>query len=82
MDNSESDRRMFCLPAWKNYGTNWDCELAIAYYIGSVMHGDVYDYDVAGKIDGVFELFFPDRGMTMDKVTAKMNGTGFSWLDW
>lgn len=80
-NNSDSDKRVFCLLSYKMYGTNWESELVNAYFIGKTINGDVYDYDLTEKVNAVYALFFPGSGLTLEKVQEKQTH-GFGWLDW
>ena len=73
--------RIYSLFAYKYYGTNWESELYNAYYIGSVLYGDVFDYNVEEKINAVLELFYPDTGLDYDSLIEKQS-PGTVKLDW
>ncbi len=80
-NNSVADERIFSLFIWKYYGTNWESELMNAYFIGSVLDPDIFDYDIDDKMDEVLELFYPNTDMTVDDIIRdQSHGTG--WLDW
>ena len=72
---------IYSLFAYKYYGTNWESELYNAYYIGSVLYGDVFDYNVKDKINSVLELFYPDTGLNYDSLAQKQS-PGTVKLDW
>ena len=72
---------IYSLLAYKYYGTNWESELYNAYYLGSVLYGDIFDYDVKEKINSVLELFYPDTGLDYDKL-ADYQKPGTVKLDW
>lgn len=72
---------IYSLFAYKYYGTNWESELYNAYYIGSLLHPDIYKYDVTEKVNMVLNLFYPDTGLNCAKLTEKQQ-PGLVKLDW
>lgn len=66
---------------YKYYGTNWETEIINAFYIGSVLNPEVYDYDMAEKADGILALFFPGSAITyQDLMEGQTPGCGQA--DW
>lgn len=77
------DDNIYSLYTYKFYGTNWESELLNAYYVGHVLHPEVYGGDAEFKqsINDVLDLFFPDSGLNFDRM-AELQGPGAMKLDW
>ena len=75
--------RIYSLYAYKFYGTNWETELMNAYYIGSLLHPEVYGNMAQAEINInlVLDLFYPDHDLTADLLNEKQ-GPGAVKLDW
>lgn len=76
-----SDGNVYSTFVFKYYGTNWEAELINAYYIGSVLDPEVYDFDFREKVNLILDLFFPGSDLDYD---ALMEGQspGCVKLDW
>lgn len=66
---------------YKYYGTNWETEMINAFYIGSVLNPDVYDFDMEDKADEILALFFPGSDVTFHDVMEKQT-PGCGQADW
>lgn len=66
---------------FKYYGTNWEAELINAYYMGSVLDPEVYDFDFREKVDQILDLFFPGSDLDYGKLMEGQS-PGCAKLDW
>lgn len=66
---------------FKYYGTNWEAELINAYYIGSILDPETYDYDFEDKVNQILDLFFPDSDISYDDI-VQYHTNCFQHLDW
>jgi len=63
---------------YKCYGTNWDNQLINAYYVASIMNGDLYSWSFQDKANEVLHLFYPDTAMTYQDIANGQTGDGCS----
>jgi iron complex transport system substrate-binding protein len=63
---------------YKCYGTNWDNQLVNAYYVASIMNGELYSWNFEDKANQIIELFYPGTAMTYSDIVAGQSGSGCS----
>lgn len=63
---------------YKCYGTNWENQLINAYYIASVVNGQLYDWDFEDKANEIIQLFFPGTALTYSAIATTQSGAGCS----
>jgi iron complex transport system substrate-binding protein len=63
---------------YKCYGTNWDNQLVNAYYVASIMNGELYSWNFEDKANQIIELFYPGTAMTYSNIVAGQSGSGCS----
>jgi iron complex transport system substrate-binding protein len=63
---------------YKCYGTNWDNQLVNAYYVASIMNGELYSWNFEDKANEVVELFYQETAMTYSDIVAGQSGSGCS----
>ena len=66
---------------YKYYGTNWETEIINAFYIGTVLNPEVYDYDMEDKANEILALFFPGSDVTYQDL-LDMQSPGCGQVDW
>ncbi len=66
---------------YKYYGTNWETEIINAFYIGTVLDPEVYDYDMEDKANEILALFFPGSDVTYQDL-LDMQSPGCGQVDW
>jgi iron complex transport system substrate-binding protein len=66
---------------YKYYGTNWETEIINAFYIGSVLNPEVYDYDMEEKANEILGLFFPGSAITYEDLMERQS-PGCGPADW
>ena len=78
-----TDGNIHSLYSYKFYGTNWEAELMNAFYIGHLLHPEIYGdgTECRANVDSVLELFYPDQGIDAEKL-ASMQGPGAGQLAW
>ena len=77
------DGNIYSLYSYKFYGTNWESELMNAYYIGHVLHPEVYgnDAECKAQINSILELFYPDSAIDANYLAYKQS-PGAGELNW
>lgn len=63
---------------YKCYGTNWDNQLVNAYYVASIMNGDLYSWNFEDKANQILKLFYPDTTMAYLDIANGQTGNGCS----
>ena len=63
---------------YKCYGTNWDNQLVNAYYVASIMNGELYSWNFEDKANQIIELFYPGTAMTYSDIVDGQSGSGCS----
>jgi iron complex transport system substrate-binding protein len=63
---------------YKCYGTNWDNQLVNAYYVASIMNGELYSWNFEDKANQIIELFYPSTAMTYSDIVDGQSGSGCS----
>jgi iron complex transport system substrate-binding protein len=53
---------------YKCYGTNWENQLVNAYYVASVMNGNLYSWNFEDKANEIIQLFYPGTTMTYSDI--------------
>jgi len=66
---------------YKYYGTNWETEMINAFYIGSMLNPEVYDYDMEEKANEILGLFFSDSDITYQDL-MDMQSPGCGQVEW
>jgi iron complex transport system substrate-binding protein len=61
---------------YKCYGTNWENQLVNAYYVASVINGNLYSWTFEDKANQVITLFYPDTTMTYADIATGQTGNG------
>jgi iron complex transport system substrate-binding protein len=70
------DGNIYSTMVYKCYGTNWDNQLVNAYYVASVMNGNLYSWNFEDKANEVIQLFYPGTSMTYADIAAGQTGSG------
>jgi len=63
---------------YKCYGTNWDNQLVNAYYVASIMNGELYSWEFEDKANEVIKLFYPETDMTYSDIAEGQTSNGCS----
>jgi iron complex transport system substrate-binding protein len=61
---------------YKCYGTNWENQLVNAYYVASIMNGNLYSWNFEAKANEIISLFYPGTTMTYSGIAAGQTGNG------
>ena len=75
------NNNIYSTMVYKCYGTNWDNQLVNAYYVASIMNGELYSWNFEDKANEVIELFYQDTAMTYSDIVAGQSGSGCSKVD-
>ena len=75
------NNNMYSTLVYKYYGTNWESELMNAYYIGSILDPEIYNFNIEEKCNEILSLFYPGSDIDYQKVMEKQS-PGYSQLDW
>jgi iron complex transport system substrate-binding protein len=65
---------------YKCYGTNWENQLVNAYYVASVMNGNLYSWNFEDKANEIIQLFYPGTTMTYSDIATTQTGSGCSGI--
>lgn len=76
-----ADGNMYSTMVFKYYGTNWEAELINAYYIGSVIDPETYDFDLEEKINQILDVFFPGSSIDYGSLVQYQQHS-FEQLSW
>jgi len=77
-----SDNNVYTTLVYKNYGTNWENQVVNMYYVGSVVHPDIYDdINIKQKAEEIWKLFF-QVDLNYEDVANLQNGPGLQQADW
>ena len=72
------NNNIYSTMVYKCYGTNWDNQLVNAYYVASIMNGELYSWNFEDKANQIIELFYPGTAMTYSDIVAGQSGSGCS----
>lgn len=72
------NNNIYSTMVYKCYGTNWDNQLVNAYYVASIMNGELYSWNFEDKANEVIELFYQDTAMTYSDIATGQSGSGCS----
>jgi iron complex transport system substrate-binding protein len=72
------NNNIYSTMVYKCYGTNWDNQLVNAYYVASIMNGELYSWNFEDKANEVIELFYQGTAMTYSDIAAGQSGSGCS----
>ena len=70
--------KIYSTMVYKCYGTNWDNQLVNAYYVASIINGELYSWNFEDKANEVVELFYQENAMTYSDIVAGQSGSGCS----
>jgi iron complex transport system substrate-binding protein len=72
------NNNIYSTMVYKCYGTNWDNQLLNAYYVASIMNGELYSWNFEDKANQIIELFYPGTTMTYSDIMNGQSGSGCS----
>jgi iron complex transport system substrate-binding protein len=72
------NNNIYSTMVYKCYGTNWDNQLVNAYYVASIMNGELYSWNFEDKANDVIELFYQGTSMIYSDIAAGQSGSGCS----
>jgi iron complex transport system substrate-binding protein len=70
------NNNIYSTMVYKCYGTNWENQLVNAYYVASVINGDLHSWNFEDKANQVIELFYPETTMTYADIATGQTGNG------
>jgi hypothetical protein len=70
------NNNIYSTMVYKCYGTNWENQLVNAYYVASIMNGNLYSWSFQDKANEVIQLFYPGTTMTYSDIAAGQTGNG------
>jgi iron complex transport system substrate-binding protein len=70
------NNNIYSTMVYKCYGTNWENQLVNAYYVASVINGNVYSWNFEDKANEVIALFYPGTTMTYSDIATGQTGNG------
>ena len=72
------NNNIYSTMVYKCYGTNWDNQLVNAYYVASIMNGELYSWNFEDKANEIIALFYPGTAMTYSDIADGQTGSGCS----
>ena len=70
------NNNIYSTMVYKCYGTNWENQLVNAYYVASIMNGNLYSWNFEDKANEIIQLFYPGTTITYSDIAAGQTGNG------
>ncbi len=72
------NNNIYSTMVYKCYGTNWDNQLVNAYYVASIINGEMYSWEFEDKANEIIKLFYPETTITYSDIAEDQTGNGCS----
>ncbi|MDR0509175.1 MAG: ABC transporter substrate-binding protein [Candidatus Methanoplasma sp.] len=76
MIDAVTNKAIYKIMVYKNWGTNWVNQLINVYYVASIVHVGEFDWTFGDKANEIIQLFYPGTAVTYSDLANAQTGGG------